>query len=61
MCAGALGWSQISKVVYAAQDEKKGFSKIDHLLLHPKTRVFDGILQEPCSNLIKKFFKERRK
>jgi tRNA(adenine34) deaminase len=61
MCAGALGWSQISKVVFAANDDKKGFSKINHLLLHPKTRVFDGVLQEPCSNLMKKFFKERRK
>jgi tRNA(adenine34) deaminase len=61
MCAGALGWSQISKVVYAAHDDKKGFSKIDHLLLHPKTRVFDGVLQEPSANLLKKFFKERRK
>ncbi|HEX7414824.1 MAG TPA: nucleoside deaminase [Bacteroidia bacterium] len=61
MCAGALGWSQISKVVYAAKDDKKGFTKIDHQLLHPKTRVFDGVLQELSSNLIKKFFKEKRK
>jgi tRNA(adenine34) deaminase len=61
MCAGALGWSQISKVVYAASDDKKGFSKIDHQLLHPKTRLFNGVLQEPCSDLLKKFFKEKRK
>ncbi|MHB8260791.1 MAG: nucleoside deaminase [Bacteroidia bacterium] len=60
MCAGALGLAQISKVVYAAKDDKKGFTKIEHQLLHPKTRVFDGVLQEPCSNLLKKFFKERR-
>ena len=61
MCAGALGWSQISKVVYGATDDKKGFSKIGHQLLHPKTRLFNGVLQEPCSVLIKKFFKEKRK
>jgi len=57
----AHGWSQISKIVYAASDDKKGFTKIDHQLLHPKTRLFNGIMQEPCSNLMKKFFKERRK
>lgn len=61
MCAGALGWSQISKIVYAAKDDKKGFSKIDYQLLHPKTRVFDGVLQEPCSDILRKFFKEKRK
>ena len=61
MCAGALGWSQVSKVVYAAPDPKKGFSKIAYPLLHPKTRVFDGIMQEPCSELLRKFFKEKRK
>lgn len=61
MCAGALGWSQISKVVYGATDDKKGFTKIDYQMLHPKTRLFNGVLQEPCSNLIKKFFKEKRK
>jgi tRNA(adenine34) deaminase len=61
MCAGALGWSQITKVVYGAKDEKKGFSKIDHQMLHPKTRVFDGVLAEPCAEIIKKFFREKRK
>ncbi len=61
MCAGALGWSQISKIVYGAKDEKKGFSKIDYQMLHPKTRVFDGVLQEPCAEIMKKFFREKRK
>lgn len=61
MCAGALGWSQISKIVYGAKDEKKGFSKIDHQMLHPKTRVFDGILQDECGGIMKKFFREKRK
>src|ERR1700739_3774488 len=61
MCAGALGWSQITKVVYGAKDEKKGFSKIDHQMLHPKTRVFDGVMQSECSAIMKQFFKEKRK
>ncbi len=61
MCAGALGWSQISKVVYGAKDEKKGFSKIDYNMLHPKTRVFDGVMAEPCGEIMKKFFREKRK
>ncbi|MGZ3864112.1 MAG: nucleoside deaminase [Bacteroidia bacterium] len=61
MCAGALGWSQISKIVYGATDEKKGFSKIDHQLLHPKTRLFNGVMQHECGEIIKKFFKEKRK
>jgi len=61
MCAGALSWSQVSKVVYGAKDEKKGFSKIDHQMLHPKTRVFDGVLQNECAEIMKKFFREKRK
>lgn len=61
MCAGALSWSQISKVVYGAKDEKKGYSQIDHQMLHPKTRVFDGVLAQPCAELMKKFFREKRK
>ena len=61
MCAGALAWSQISKIVYGAKDEKKGYSKIDHQMLHPRTRVFDGVLAEPCAELMRKFFREKRK
>jgi len=61
MCAGALGWSQVSKVVWGATDDKKGFSKIDHQMLHPKTRVFNGVLAAPCAEILKKFFKEKRK
>lgn len=61
MCAGALGWSQVSKIVYGAKDEKKGFSKIDYNMVHPKTRVFDGVLAESCGELMKKFFREKRK
>jgi tRNA(adenine34) deaminase len=61
MCAGALAWSQISKIVYGAKDDKKGYSKIHHQMLHPKTRVFDGVMAQPCSELMKKFFREKRK
>jgi tRNA(adenine34) deaminase len=61
MCAGALAWSQISKIVWGAGDEKKGFTKIDYPMLHPKTRVFNGVLEHTCSELMKKFFREKRK
>lgn len=61
MCAGALGWSQISKIVWGATDEKKGFTKIDYQMLHPKTRTFNGVMQHDCGEIIKKFFREKRK
>jgi tRNA(adenine34) deaminase len=60
MCAGALGWSQVSAVVYGASDEKKGYSTISQSLLHPKTKVESGVLGEECRELIKKFFKDKR-
>jgi tRNA(adenine34) deaminase len=61
MCAGALAWSQITKVVYGAPDEKKGFSKVISPVLHPKTEVIAGVLQDDCVNLLKEFFNARRK
>ncbi|MGE0567845.1 MAG: nucleoside deaminase [Bacteroidia bacterium] len=60
MCAGALFWSQISRVVFGARDEKRGYSLINSNLLHPKTIVKGGILEEECSNLLKAFFKSKR-
>lgn len=60
MCAGALGWSQISNVVYGTGDDKKGFHKYSDALLHPKTSVTGGILENECSELIRQFFKSRR-
>ncbi|MDF1698236.1 MAG: nucleoside deaminase [Saprospiraceae bacterium] len=60
MCAGALYWSQISKVVYGAGDEKRGFMKYGKELLHPKTKVEYGVLHEECAGLLHRFFKERR-
>ncbi|WP_299365392.1 nucleoside deaminase [Winogradskyella sp.] len=59
MCAGALYWSQISKIVYAASDEKRGF-KVMGTKLHPKTKVVGGILADEASVLMKRFFIERR-
>lgn len=60
MCAGALGWSQISKIVYGASDEKGGFSRFAPNALHPKTEVISGVLEEECGELIKKFFRRKR-
>jgi len=60
MCAGAIGWSQASGLVYGAADEQKGFTKISGKLLHPKTKVLAGAMEKECSELIKGFFKSRR-
>ena len=59
MCAGALAWSQISKVVIGARDEKRGFIN-KNLQLHPKTEVVLGVLENDCSSIVKNFFKEKR-
>ncbi len=60
MCAGALYWSQLHKLVYAASDHKRGFD-IMQTQLHPKTKVVNGVLEQKASHLMKKFFFERRK
>lgn len=60
MCAGALGWSQITRIVYGASDEKRGFTRFAPLALHPKTEVVSGVLEEQCSSLVKEFFKRKR-
>ncbi|WP_417354391.1 nucleoside deaminase [Flavobacterium sp.] len=59
MCAGALYWSQISKVVYGADDTHRGY-KVMGAKLHPKTQVVTGVMAEECSVLMKEFFKKRR-
>ena len=59
MCAGALYWSQISKIVYAAEDAQRGFRKMG-TVLHPKTEIQGGILDREASVLLKKFFIEKR-
>ena len=60
MCAGAIGWSQAAGLVYGASDEKRGYTGITGQLLHPKTRVSKGILEKECSELMVKFFGEKR-
>jgi|WetSurMetagenome_2_1015567.scaffolds.fasta_scaffold56566_2 tRNA(adenine34) deaminase len=61
MCAGALGWSQASAIVFGASDEKKGYRKLKGSLLHPKTTVESGVLEKECSELLLKFFNNKRK
>jgi tRNA(adenine34) deaminase len=60
MCAGAIGWSQATALVYGAGDDKKGFRSVSTALLHPKTTVLGGILEDECRELLLKFFKKRR-
>ena len=60
MCAAALGWAQIRKVVYGAPDPKKGFTLYSPSLLHPKTSVVSGVLAEECARLMSDFFKGKR-
>lgn len=60
MCAGAIGWAQIKRLVYAAEDDKRGFSRLAPYSLHPKCSVSSGILADQCRDLIQQFFKSRR-
>jgi tRNA(adenine34) deaminase len=59
MCAGALYWSQITKIVYGASDEKRGYIAMG-TKLHPKTKVVRGVLEQECADLMLEFFKQRR-
>jgi len=60
MCAGASYWTQIGRIVYGADDEKRGFSLLASGILHPKTTVTKGVLADECSKLIKDFFRKKR-
>lgn len=60
MCAGAIGWSQVSQIVFGADDPKKGYRTISEKLLHPKTKVLPGVLADECSGILLKFFKTKR-
>lgn len=60
MCAGALNWSQIGRIVYGCIDPKRGFSIFSPSLLHPKTSVDAGVLSEECSKIITDFLKNKR-
>jgi tRNA(adenine34) deaminase len=61
MCAGALRWAQLDRLVYGASDDSAGFMRYGKSLLHAKTKVEFGILHDPCSEIIKNFFREKRK
>ena len=61
MCAGASYWTQISRIVYGAKEDKRGFTKINQNLLHPKTLLKGGILSEDCGALMTAFFVDKRK
>ena len=60
MCAGALGWAQIPRIVYGAPDEKRGYRKFAPNAFHPKATVVSGVLEEECRSLMQDFFKGKR-
>jgi tRNA(adenine34) deaminase len=60
MCAGASYWTQLSKIVYGAKDEKKGFQMMSKKILHPKTVLVGGVLEKECGLLMKEFFRKKR-
>ena len=61
MCAGALYWTQLGKLVYAASDEKRGYSLHEKNLLHPKTKLIKGVMEQEASSLVTSFFDRIRK
>ncbi len=61
MCAGAIGWSQLGRLVYGASDEKRGYRRFAPHALHPKTTVTTGVLEAECRELMQSFFKQKRK
>ena len=60
MCAGAIGWAQVPRVVYGAPDEKRGFRTYAPRVLHPKATCVGGVLEEECRDLMQHFFRKRR-
>ena len=60
MCAGAIGWSQLGRLVYGAADEKRGYTRYAPEALHPKTEVVCGVLKEEAAEMMKDFFKGKR-
>ena len=61
MCAGALGWSQVGKIVYGAAEEKRGFKRFAPEAIHPKAEVVSGVLEDECAEVMRRFFQERRR
>lgn len=60
MCAGAIGWAQLPRIVYGAPDVKRGFREFAPKVLHPKAECIGGVLEEECRELIQEFFRQRR-
>ncbi|MEJ6697542.1 MAG: nucleoside deaminase [Saprospiraceae bacterium] len=60
MCAGALNWARLSRIVYGAADDEKGFMRFGKKILHPKTKLEYGVMHQECEAIIKRFFKELR-
>lgn len=60
MCAGAIGWAQLGRLVYGAADEKRGYSRLSPSPLHPKTQVAQGVLADECATIMKEFFLKKR-
>lgn len=61
MCAGAIGWAQIPRIVFGAYDDKRGFRRYAPKAMHPKAEIVGGVLEEECAKLMTAFFAERRK
>lgn len=60
MCAGAIFWSQIGRIVWGASDEKRGYQRVHPPIIHPKTKIFMGVLQADCEEILKRFFTNLR-
>ena len=60
MCAGAIGWAQVPRIVYGAPDEKRGFRRFAPDVLHPKATVVGGVLEDECREIMQQFFKNKR-
>ena len=60
MCAGAIGWAQIRRIVYGAADDKRGFTRFAPHAIHPKCTISTGILEEECKQLVQTFFRNKR-
>lgn len=61
MCAGAIGWAQVGRIVYGCADDKRGYSLFSPSPLHPKTQVSSGVMESECRSLMQNFFAERRR
>ena len=60
MCAGAIGWAQVRRIVYGCADEKRGYQRFAPKALHPKATVVGGVMEEECRQLMQNFFREKR-